>query len=172
MASAVSIRILLLKAWSICVLTECWISALKRLLKIISAPALTVLPKSCRRWVFLLYSPIVAHRFLKLSVSAAPLLKNISQELRRVLKASDWTRLPERLLCVMSLRLLSKTLIFSAMNQVRIINGVMAVSSICLIRKRLSSYSRPARPVIISSLRSLASSCAAVLLPIRICAVC
>ena len=153
-------------------LTECWISALKRLLKIISAPALTVLPKSCRRWVFLLYSLIAAHRFLKLSVSAAPLLKNISQELRRVLKASDWMRLPERLLCVMSLRLLSKTLTFSAMNQVLIINGVTAASSICLIRKRLSSCSRPARPVIISSLRSLASSCAAVPLPTRICAVC
>ena len=153
-------------------LTECWISALKRLLKIISAPALTVLLKSCRRWVFLLYSLIVAHRFLKLSVSAVQLSKNISRELRRVLKASDWTRLPERLLCVMSLRLLSKTLIFSAMNQVRIINGVTAESSICLIRKRLSSCSRPARPVITSSSRSSASSCAAVPLPIRICAVC
>ena len=63
-------------------------------------------------------------------------------------------------------------LIFSAMNQVRIINGVTAVSSICLIRKRLLSCSRPARPVIISSSRSSASSCAAVPLPTRICAVC
>ena len=153
-------------------LTECWISALKRLLKIISAPAPMVLPKSCRRWVFLLYSPIVVHRFLKLSVSAAPLSKNILPELHRVLKASDWTRLPERLPCVMSLRFPSKILIFSAMNQVLIINGVTAASSICLIRKRLLSCSRPARQVITSSLRSSASSCAAVPLPIRICAVC
>ena len=153
-------------------LTECWISALRRLLKIISASELTALLKYCRRWVFLLYSLIVAHRFLKLSVSAVQLSKNISQELRHVLKASAWMRLPKRLLCVMSLHLPSKTLIFSAMNQVRIINGVTAASSICLIRKRLSSCSRPARPVIISSLRNSASSCAAVPLPTRICAVC
>ena len=135
-------------------------------------PALTALLKSCRRWVFLLYSLIVALRFLKLSVSAVPLLKNISPELRRVLKASAWMRLPKRLLCVMSLPLLSKTLILSAMNQVLIINGVTAASSICLIRKRLLSCSRPARPVIISSLRRSASSCAAVPLPTRIFAVC
>lgn len=76
------------------------------------------------------------------------------------------------LLCVMSLPLLSKTLILSAMNQVLIINGVTAASSICLIRKRLLSCSRPARPVIISSLRRSASSCAAVPLPTRIFAVC
>ena len=88
------------------------------------------------------------------------------------LEASAWMRLPKRLLCVMSLPLLSKTLILSAMNQVLIINGVTAASSICLIRKRLLSCSRPARPVIISSLRRSASSCAAVPLPTRIFAVC
>ena len=117
-------------------------------------------------------SPTAVRRFLRLSVSAVLLSKNILPVRRHVSRALAWRRLRRRSSCVISLPLLRARLICSAMTLALIINGGIMAKSTCLIRRRLLCCSRPARRGITSCSSSSAKLCAAAILPTRICAAC